>query len=60
MRENCTYGSAGGEAEINRPSLPRSKRSRTFLHIVELVGCILPGATECIPKQLSCNSSMVP
>ncbi len=26
MRENCTYGSAGGEAEINRPSLPRSMR----------------------------------
>jgi hypothetical protein len=24
MREICTYGSEGGEAEINRPSLPLS------------------------------------
>ena len=33
MRENRTYGSEGGEAQLNEPSLPLSAASKFLKHL---------------------------
>ncbi len=43
MRENCTYGSAGGRPKSI--GLPYPDRSASSLRSQYFVGCILPGAT---------------
>ena len=47
MRENRTYGSEGGEAETNRPSLPLSFRfMQNFLMILTIRN---PGSARSAP-----------
>ena len=48
MRENRLYGSEGGAAETNRPSLPLSSRTRQWLIRRSLAAGTSPSPGRCI------------